>query len=45
MSSWFPHINDPNVLWLNYEDLKVNLSYCVELIANFLDIGKDNKEL
>lgn len=43
--SWYPHRFDENVLWLHFEDLKENLRECVRLIAEFLDIGSDDKEL
>lgn len=43
--SWYPHRLDDNVLWLHYEDLQENLRECVRLIAEFLDIGKDDEEL
>ena len=43
--SWFPHRKDKNVLWLHYEDMKEDLTYCVRLIAKFLDIGADNPKL
>lgn len=44
-AEWYPHRLDENVLWLHYEDLKEDLSACVRIIAEFLDIGKDDEEL
>lgn len=39
-----PHAcrGDPDVLWLHYEDLQEDLPAAVRLIAEFLDIGKDD---
>lgn len=34
--SWLPHINDPNVLWLHYEDLILDLKFCILKLAEFL---------
>lgn len=44
-ASWYLHRQDENVLWLHYEDLKANLPKCVEMISNFLDIGKHDSKL
>lgn len=45
IASWYPHRNDPNVLWLHFEDLAADLPGCVALIARFLNIGVDDAEL
>jgi len=36
IQSWWPHINDNNVLWLRYEEMVANLESCVERIVIFL---------
>jgi len=36
VSSWWPHRNDDNVLWLRYEDLKTDFNTAIEQIVNFL---------
>jgi hypothetical protein len=41
--SWWPHRNDPNLLWLWYEDMKVNHKEVVTKVARF--IGFDNLNL
>lgn len=35
---WWAHRNDPNILWLHYEDLKEDFPGCVLRIARFMDI-------
>ncbi|KAL4858057.1 Estrogen sulfotransferase [Chlorella vulgaris] len=45
MASWYPRRNEPNVLWLHYEDLHQDLPAAVKLIAEFLGLGADNPEL
>lgn len=45
LTSWFPHKNDDNVLWLHYEDLVQDLPGCVDLISKFLGIGADDAHL
>lgn len=37
VSSWWPHRNDDNVLWLRYEDLKQDLNAGLDSILGFLD--------
>jgi len=37
--SWWPHRQDPNVLWVHYEDLHKNLPASIDRIAQFY-IGK-----
>lgn len=44
-ASWYPHRLDENVLWIHFEDLKENLRACVRLVAEFLDIGKEDEKL
>lgn len=36
VSSWWPHRNDSNVLWLRYEDLKQDLNTGLDKILDFL---------
>lgn len=36
VQSWWPHRQDPNVLWLRYEDLKRDLEQAVDTLRNFL---------
>ncbi len=36
VQSWWPHINDENVLWLRYEDMKLDLSARFDDILMFL---------
>lgn len=43
MLSWWPHRNDPNVLWLFFEDLKKDLSTCVDRIAQFMGVEMTTK--
>ncbi|GMH36013.1 hypothetical protein BSKO_03881 [Bryopsis sp. KO-2023] len=45
ISTWYAHRNDPNVLWMHYEDMLDDLPKCVELISNFLGIGVGDSEL
>ena len=46
VSSWWPHINDSNVLWLRYEDMVKDLNGAVENIISFLNwsITESEKE-
>ena len=37
VTSWWPHINKPNILWLRYEDMKTDLRTNIERIVHFLD--------
>ncbi len=37
VSSWWPHRNDDNVLWLRFEDLKQDLNTGINQILAFLD--------
>ena len=37
IKSWWPHINDNNVLWLRYEDMVEDLESCINRIAKFLN--------
>ncbi|KAG0433989.1 hypothetical protein HPB47_019425 [Ixodes persulcatus] len=41
--SWYKHRNDPNVLFLHYEEIKLNLRQCVVKIAKFM--GEEHLEL
>ena len=43
--SWYPHRNDDGVLWLHYDDLSEDLTKCISLISNFLQIGVGDDEL
>ena len=36
VSSWWPHINDKNLLWLRYEDMKRDLAKTIDQLLNFL---------
>ncbi|GFT11873.1 sulfotransferase 1C2 [Nephila pilipes] len=36
--SWYEHRNDPNVLFITYEQLKTDIKTCVLKIAEFIDI-------
>ncbi len=45
LASWWPHRHSPDVLWLHYEDLQADLPACVKLIAEFLQLGHDDREL
>ena len=36
VKSWWPHINDTNVLWLRYEDMKTDLEASIDQILQFL---------
>jgi len=37
VKSWWPHINDKNVLWLRYEDMVCDLEKCIDRILIFLN--------
>lgn len=45
VASWWPHINKENVLWLRYEDMKLDLSGCVDQLTSFLgwQLNKEQK--
>ncbi|GMH38807.1 hypothetical protein BSKO_06705 [Bryopsis sp. KO-2023] len=45
ISSWYPHRNDSNVLWLHYEDMLDDLPQCVEMVSKFIGIGEGDAEL
>ncbi|MDH5545161.1 MAG: sulfotransferase domain-containing protein [Gammaproteobacteria bacterium] len=36
VKSWWPHRHDENVLWLRYEDMKLDLPGCIDQILEFL---------
>jgi hypothetical protein len=36
IASWYPHRNQPWMLWLHYEDLIEDLPACIDLIADFM---------
>jgi len=46
VKSWWPYYDQPQVLWLRYQDMKSNLSSNVDRIADFLqwDITPQQKE-
>ncbi|KAL1471242.1 hypothetical protein MTO96_040021 [Rhipicephalus appendiculatus] len=46
VTSWYEHANDPNVLFLTYEELKKNTRRCVLRIAEFMgpEYGKKFQE-
>jgi hypothetical protein len=37
IQGWWPHVNEDNVLWLRYEDMKLDLPGSVDRILDFLD--------
>ena len=37
VKSWWPHINNKNLLWLRYEDMVNNLEPCLDRILAFLN--------
>jgi len=37
INSWWPCRDRPNVLWLRYQDMKQNLSACMDQITDFLE--------
>ncbi len=43
VSSWWPHINQKNILWLRYEEMKLDLEKSVDQILSFLDWHLDAK--
>lgn len=43
--NWFPHKEDPNVLWLHYEDLLKNLKFCIQKCADFIKVELTETEL
>ncbi|GMH36793.1 hypothetical protein BSKO_04666 [Bryopsis sp. KO-2023] len=45
IASWWPYRNDPNTLWLHYEDLKEDLPAVVELITEFMGFDVQDKDL
>lgn len=44
-STWWERRNDPNVLWICFEDLKDDLAGQVKLIANFMGVELTNELL
>ena len=42
LASWWPHRNDPNVLWLFYEDMKEDLAQAVKTVAEFMGCPTDD---
>jgi len=40
---WWEHRNDPNVLWICYEDLKEDLVGSIKRIASFMDVPMDEE--
>ncbi len=42
ISSWWPHINKQNILWLRYEDMKADLEKSIDQILDFLDWKLDD---
>lgn len=42
--SWWPQRGNPNVLWFYYEDLQKNLSYCIDRLAQFVNIPLSDEE-
>ena len=36
VSSWWPHIDNENILWLRYEDMKLDLEEALDQILSFL---------
>ena len=45
VSSWWPHRNDDNVLWLRYEDLKHDLKTGINQILTFLNWQISDEQL
>jgi hypothetical protein len=45
MRGWMPHRNDPNVLWVRYEDLRQDLEGQARRIAGFLKIPVPEERL
>lgn len=43
--SWYPHRNDPDVLFLFFEDIVADLQGSVNRIADFLGLAKDDHAL
>eukprot|EP00873_Tetraselmis_striata_P010064 jgi/Tetstr1/430328/TSEL_020153.t1 len=43
--SWYAHRADSDVLWIHFEDMKEDLPACVDLIAEYIGCGADDKEL
>ena len=43
--SWYPRRKDADVLWLHYEDMKADLTQCIRLVAQFLNVGADDPKL
>lgn len=44
VASWWPHINEPNVLWLRYEDMVTDLSGTINRILEFLGWQVTNQQ-
>lgn len=45
IKSWWPHRNDPNVLFLRFEEVVADLPAAIVKVANFLGIGIDGVDL
>lgn len=45
LTTWYQYRNDPNVLWLQYEDLKTDLRFCIEKVAEFMEVKLSEEEL
>ena len=43
LASWWPHRNDPNVLFLFFEDLKEDLESAVRAVAEFMGIADEGR--
>ena len=37
VASWWPHVNDDNLLWLRYEDMKKDFPANIDRLIDFLD--------
>lgn len=44
IASWWPHIHDGNLLWLRYEDMKADLSGCIDRLLLFLGWSLTNEQ-
>ena len=45
VASWWPHRNDPDVLWVHFEDMKEDLAGVVARVADFLGVGAGDAAL
>lgn len=41
-ASWWPHVDDPNVLWLYYEDMKEDIVQAVKTVGEFIGCPTDD---